>query len=404
MKSAAYRSTTNHKLNPVMYLYMRNIKKYTTGLLTAFFLLFVQPVWAAGPPGPSLLDNALALTFLMIMLLLLVVIAVLGNILTGTADFKLKKKDGTGAGKSAVLTILLLLFSAVLFAQNPATTTAPASKTIAGMDKTAFYLMVSVIFLELLIILVMLLNIKLLLRKEKAKPAIEEEEVVTEEEKANRLSWWDRFNALRPVSQEAELDLGHEYDGIRELNNRLPPWWLYGFYGTVLFAVIYLWRFEVSHSGPSSKEEYEASVARAEIRVQEYLKSQGESVDENTVKMLDSPEDLAAGKAIFTDPSKCPACHNPDGGGNAVGPNLTDDYWLYGGSIKDIFKIIKYGTSKGMRSWKDDLSPKQMAQVASFVKSLKGTKPANPKGPQGDLYQEEAAPAAVADSVATVPK
>ncbi|MFZ9387952.1 MAG: cbb3-type cytochrome c oxidase N-terminal domain-containing protein [Chitinophagaceae bacterium] len=383
---------------------MRNIKKYTTGLLTAFFLFFVQPVWAAGPPGPSLLDNALALTLLLIMLLLLIVIAVLGNILTGTADFKLKKKESHGAGKSAVMTILLLLFSAVLFAQNPATATSPASKTIAGMDKTAFYLMVSVIFLELLIIMVMLLNIKLLLRKEKARPAVEEEEVVTEEEKANRLSWWDRFNALRPVSQEAELDLGHEYDGIRELNNRLPPWWLYGFYGTVLFAVIYLWRFEVSHSGPSSKEEYEASVARAEIRVQEYLKAQGESVDENTVKMLDSPEDLAAGKAIFTDPSKCPACHNPDGGGNAVGPNLTDDYWLYGGGIKDIFKIIKYGTSKGMRSWKDDLSPKQMAQVSSYVKSLKGTKPANPKEPQGDLYQEEAAPAAVADSVATAPK
>ena len=178
------------------------------------------------------------------------------------------------------------------------------------------------------------------------------------------------------------------------MNNRLPPWWLYGFYATIVFAVIYLWRFEVSHTGPSSKQEYETSVARAEIKIQEYLKKKGELVDENTVTLLTSADDIAAGKAIFMDPSKCPACHNADGGGNAVGPNLTDDYWLYGGGVKDIFKTIKYGTSKGMRSWKDDLSAKQMAQLTSYIKTLKGTKPAAPKEPQGELYKEDAAPAA----------
>lgn len=96
------------------------------------------------------------------------------------------------------------------------------------------------------------------------------------------------------------------------------------------------------------------------------------------------------------DPAKCPACHGTDGGGNAVGPNLTDDYWIYGGSIKTIFKTIKYGANNGMKSWKDELSAKQMAQVASYIKSLRGTKPANPKAPQGELYKEEAAPAAPA--------
>ena len=114
---------------------------------------------------------------------------------------------------------------------------------------------------------------------------------------------------------------------------------------------------------------------------------------------MTAAEDLQAGKAIFTDPSKCPACHTPEGGGNAVGPNLTDDYWLYGGSIKDIFKTIKYGTAKGMRSWKDDLSPKQIVQVSSYVKSLRGTKPANAREPQGTLYTEDAT-AAPADTTA----
>ncbi len=399
MMSAAFRSITRNIKNrnePVM----RNLKKYIAGLLMALLLFSVQPAWAAGPPGPSLLDNPLALTLLLIMLVLLIVIGILATIMIGAADVNLKRKKETGGGKAVVMTLLLILTSAILYAQDPAagTTVTPAATTIGGMDKTTFYIMVAVLFVELLVILALLMNIKLLLRKEKEKLVSVEEKLEAEKEKATRLSWWDRFNRLRPVSEEAGLDLGHEYDGIRELNNRLPPWWLYGFYGTILFAIIYLWRFEVSHTGPSSKEEYERSVAKAEIRIQEYLKKKGESVDENTVKLLAGAEDLAAGKAIFTDPSKCPACHNADGGGNAVGPNLTDEYWLYGGGVKDIFKTIKYGTSKGMRSWKDDLSAKQIAQVSSYVISLKGSKPANPKEPQGELFKEEAAPAS-ADSV-----
>lgn len=385
---------------------MRNITKYISCLITILLLFSIQPVWAAGPPAPSLFSNPLAITFLIIMLLLLIVIGILGNIAIGAADVKLKKRKKEKAAASAML-LLFMLISPVLFGQDTATadTARASSATIAGMDATAFYIMAAVMFLELAVIIALLINIKFLLRQEKeklAEPVTEEQKLAVEKEKANRLSWWDRFNKLRPVSQEAELDLGHDYDGIRELNNRLPPWWLYGFYITILFAAIYLWRFHVSHNGPSSKEEYEQSVARAEIRVQEYLKKKGEAVDENTVKMLTSAEDIAAGKAIFVDPAKCPACHNADGGGNAVGPNLTDEYWIYGGGIKDIFKTIKYGTSKGMRSWKDDLSAKQMAQVASYIRSLKGTKPANPKEPQGELYKEEVEAPAVpaADSAA----
>jgi len=128
--------------------------------------------------------------------------------------------------------------------------------------------------------------------------------------------------------------------------------------------------------------------------VDAYLKKKGDAVDENTVTLLTGADDLAAGKALFIDPAKCPACHNTDGGGNAIGPNLTDDYWLYGGSVKDIFKTIKYGTNKGMRSWKDDLSAKQIAQLTSYIKSvLHGTKPANAKAPQGDIFKDDGSPA-----------
>lgn len=389
---------------------MRNKSKYISGLLAMLLLLAVQPVWAAGPPAPSLFSNPLALTFIILMVLLLIIIGILGNILLGAADVKLKKrkKGASSQALGSVAALFLLLSSQVVLAQ--ATTpdaTATATTTIGGMSASTFYVMATVLFLELFIIIALLINIKFLLKAEKERIVTEvtpEAAIVTAEEKLNKLSWWDRFNKLRPVSEEAELDLGHEYDGIRELNNRLPPWWLYGFYLCIIFAVVYLWRFHVSHEGPSSRQEFERSIAKAELQVQEYLKKKGESVDENTVTLLTSPEDLAAGKAIFTNPARCITCHGPEGGGNAVGPNLTDDYWIYGGNIKTIFKTIKYGANNGMKSWKDELSAKQIAQVASFIKSLKGTKPANPKDPQGELYIEETAPAAPVDSATTEPK
>lgn len=387
---------------------MQNKLKYISGLIASLLVFTVQPAFAAGPPSPSIFSNPLAITLLSIMILLLIVIGILANIVIGAAEVKLQKRKAEKAkGLSTVLLLIMLLIAPSLIAQDATSTTEAsqkAAKAIGGLDASTFYIMVAVLFIELGIIIALLINIKFLLRKEKERTAIvtKEEAIITAEEKANKLSWWDKVNKLRPVSQEAELDLGHEYDGIRELNNRLPPWWLYGFYATILFAGIYLWRFHVSHNGPSSKQEYESAVARAEIKVQEYLKKKGEAVDENTVTLLTSADDIAAGKAIFTDPSKCPACHNPDGGGNAVGPNLTDEYWLYGGSVKNIFKTIKYGTSKGMRSWKDDLSAKQIAQVTSYVLSLKGTKPANPREPQGELYKEDAIPATPAvDSAGT---
>lgn len=382
---------------------MRKKLKYISGLIATLLVFTVQPAFAGGPPTPSIFSNPLALTLLILMMLLLLVIGILANIVIGAADVTLKKRKSEKAGSaSTLLVLLMLIISPSLIAQNTsADVVQKTSRVIGGMDASTFYVMVTVLFLELAIILALLLNIKILLRKDKVKVVTAEEKAIAVEKKANQLSWWDKVNKLRPVSEEAELDLGHEYDGIRELNNRLPPWWLYGFYATIVFAIIYLWRFEVSHNGPSSKQEFETSVARAEIKIMEYLKKKGDQVDENTVTLLTSAEDIAAGKAIFIDPSKCPACHTAEGGGNAVGPNLTDDYWVYGGSIKNIFNTIKYGTSKGMRSWKDDLSAKQMAQVSSYVKMLRGTNPPNPKEPQGELYKEVTAPAApVKDSAA----
>lgn len=386
---------------------MRTTTKYMLGLLTALTITSVQPVWAAGPPAPSIFNNPLTLTFIILMVLLLVIIGILANILIGAADVKLKKKKKAAnqATLASVMTALLVLAAPALFAQDATGTTADAAatgaKTIAGMSSSTFYILATVMFLELFIIIALLINIKFLLKTEKEKIAAETE---TAEEKANKLTWWDKFNALRPVTEESSLDLGHDYDGIRELNNRLPGWWLYGFYGCIIFAGVYLYRFHVSHTAPSSKQEYERSVVQADLRLQEYLKKQGDAVDESNVKVLTGAEDIAAGKALFV--KSCAACHLESGAGS-VGPNLTDDYWLHGNDIKSMFKTIRYGIN-AMPAWQASLSNKQIAQVSSYIKTLVGTNPANPKAPQGTLMKEEAAPAEpatpAADSAAQTKK
>ena len=373
--------------------------KYITGICSGLLLVSIQPALAAGPPAPSILSNTVALFLIALMILLLACIAIMGKVLLYVAKISLhkekEKQKANTAGITASIVAVFLLFSMPLFAQtlvpDAGAVKSATDASIAGMSSEAFYMMMSVIFLELVIILAMLYNMNVLLKSETLKLAIEKGEA----KKIPALSWWDRFNSFRPAEQEADIDLGHDYDGIRELDNRLPPWWIYGFYITILSGCIYLYRFHVSHTGLSNVKEYELSVIKADQDIKEYIAKKGDAVDENTVTVLSTPDDLAAGKTIFM--TTCIACHTATGGGS-VGPNLTDDYWLHGGSIKNIFKTIRYGVN-AMPQWQNTYSNKQIAQVASYVKSLRGTNPPNPKAPQGELYKEEAAQAApVADS------
>lgn len=196
-----------------------------------------------------------------------------------------------------------------------------------------------------------------------------------------------------PLEQEKDVLLDHDYDGIGELDNPLPPWWVALFWITIIFSVIYWGYYHTFEKGLNQAEEYVAEMEAAEAAVSNYLSEKGEAVDENTVVFVTDESALARGKEIYD--SKCVACHLADLGGNTIGPNLVDDYWLHGGSIKDIFKTIKYGVvEKGMQSWESQIGAADIQKVASYIKSMAGTTPANPKDPQGELYvEEEAAPA-----------
>ncbi|MBT8187617.1 MAG: c-type cytochrome [Croceitalea sp.] len=196
-----------------------------------------------------------------------------------------------------------------------------------------------------------------------------------------------RLTKTKAIEKEGEIILDHNYDGIRELDNVLPPWWVYMFYATIIFGVVYLVRFHIANEYDQQLE-YEQEVAAAQIAIEEYKKTAKNLVDVNTVELLTDASDLNAGKAIFT--TNCVVCHMADGGGG-IGPNLTDKYWILGGGIKNVFNTISEGgrDGKGMVAWKNSLRPVEMAQVASYLLQFQGTTPANPKDPEGDLYEDE---------------
>ncbi|WP_166964928.1 cbb3-type cytochrome c oxidase N-terminal domain-containing protein [Yeosuana marina] len=194
---------------------------------------------------------------------------------------------------------------------------------------------------------------------------------------------YKKLAGTKPIETESELILDHNYDGIKELDNSLPPWWIYSFYASIVFAAVYLVNVHILGNN-SQFDEYAEEYKQAEISIAEYKKNAKDLVDINTVTQLTDAADLSAGKAIFM--QNCVACHMADGGGG-IGPNLTDKHWILGGGIKNVFHTITEGgrDGKGMIAWKQNFKPSEIAQVASYVLSLQGTTPANPKEPQGDI-------------------
>lgn len=204
-------------------------------------------------------------------------------------------------------------------------------------------------------------------------------------------TFWQRLSGLRPLSQEKELVMEHAYDGIAELDNPTPPWFMGLFYGTIAFAVIYWLVFHTFRTGSIMEKEYTQEMVVAEKQRAEYIKLVAGKINENTVTLLTDAKGIEAGKTLFN--QYCTACHGQNAEGK-VGPNLTDEYWLHGGDIKAVFHTVTEGVpEKGMISWKKQLNPLQIQQVSSYVLSLQGTRPAGAKEPQGEKVTPATAPA-----------
>lgn len=283
--------------------------------------------------------------------------------------------------KKLITLIALFMLSATSFAEDGGSSAADI-KNYIGLG-----VILAMVALFLVVMLVLLRTFRTLARVILRDQGLTEAEIAEKMHPAKKAAKpkgevWQKLLSLKPMSAEKDLLIPHDYDGIQELDNPTPAWFMWLFYVTIAFAVGYLLIYHVFGVGQLQYAEYKTEMAQAEIEKKIYLSKAANLVDENTVKLTTDQAALAQGKTVFK--ASCAPCHGENAQG-MVGPNLTDEYWLHGGKINEVFKTIKYGVqAKGMPTWEKQLSPKQIADVANYVLSLQGSHPAGAKEPQGE--------------------
>ena len=287
-----------------------------------------------------------------------------------------------GLGFRLLITSILLLCAPVMaLAQD-------TGQTAGGQQDFIFYIVISLVFFVMILVLVVAIYTLSIL-----KTIIKNERGETEEEE-ERETWWDKLKMSMtdavPVEEEQTVLLSHEYDGIRELDNHLPPWWKWLFYVTIIFGVFYVAIYHVWKSAPLQTQEYENELLAAARLEEERRADDVDAINEDNVTFSEEVAVIEQGKLLYD--VNCVACHRNDGGGlPGLGPNLTDEYWLHGGGIKNVYKTIQDGVSgTSMISWKTQMSPDDMRAVGSYVITLQGTNPPNAREPQGEQYVPEA--------------
>lgn len=320
-----------------------------------------------------------------ILVLLIAIIIVSSSITTLVkSDYfksKMSKKNTTGTVVSSV--VLVVGFLGLLL--NSTTANALTFVGAGEGDETTPWLKVEAMDLYFMvainIILVMvLLYLRRMFRDFMAMvhtPKAEEAAVPSAIKKINVI-----LTDAVAIEEEHTILMQHEYDGIRELDNNLPPWWVWGFYITIIFAVIYVFNYHIFRTSDLQIEAYNKEVAQAKKDIDAYLAKMAMNVDETNVTLLTDATALSAGSALFQ--ANCVVCHNPKGEGN-IGPNLTDNHWIYGPDIKDVFKTIKNGAPNGMPEHASKMNPVQLQQISSYVLSLPDAKG---KEPQGTVYKD----------------
>ncbi len=375
------------------------IKKKILALVVALFaatLVMAQDGNASGSGKSE--NNQVAVLLIIMTLVLAFVIWGLGQVLIALSRQLVEKSKKSNNLPTAILVIIFMFAAQTLFAQDTTTKeVVESAPNYGGLSAYSFYMFVSVIVAEIVAILFLTLSINRI--NNELSPA--KVKAVIEDKSSTFQIWWSRldkriFTKAIPVEKEADIMLDHDYDGIKELDNALPPWWKYGFYITIVVGVIYLFNFHVFGSGKNPTEEYLVEMEQAKIENEIFESKNKDKIDENNVPMADATG-ITVAKNIYS--TKCVACHGVDGGGGA-GPNLTDDYWIHKGDLNNIYKSIKVGyPDKGMQSWLSVYTPKEMSYLASYIKTMRGTKSQNPKAPQGDLFTEDGATQTGKDSI-----
>ena len=374
----------------------------TRAILVMAFAVLCGPLLAQGnAPSGTLseplfnVDMSVVYALLALALVQVIFIFSLSGIMRTMSGPSTWTKRGASSGSRMKVLVPLFLF---------ATTTANAQAYEGdGGTVSTYVLFWWLIAVNVVLFVMLLAQVNLLRGLTKVVTGVDE---AAETELAPAGPTWDQrllARLTRQVSAEKEEDIlmHHEYDGIRELDNVLPPWWVWLFYGSIIWSVVYLVNVHVINIWPDQKTEYNNEMVQAKADVAAYMATLTNTVDENTVVLSTEAGVLASGRAAFT--QYCTPCHGADGAGSetSVGPNLTDAHWIHGGGVKNVFSTIKYGVpEKGMISWKTQLKPAEIAALTSYIISLQGTGSATQKAPQGELWTEGGAPV---DTSATAP-
>lgn len=318
------------------------------------------------------------ITFMVILLFAIIIMSntIIGFVKSDLFKNKLREQNDQKEGKNLLGIILLIVAVGSMFTSN----TSYALEFVNAGDTTEktpwllversdLYILLTLDLLMVAVVLYLknLFNTFLYMvvpRKEKVKP-----------ERVKKIK--HVLTDVVPIEDEASILMDHEYDGIQELDNNLPPWWVWGFYATILFAVIYLFNYHFFRTGDLQEAEYKKEVATAQKEIDAYLDKMAMNVDETNATLLTEEADISAGKGLFQ--NNCIACHK-EGGQGDIGPNLTDNFWIYGKDIKEVFGTIKNGTANGMPEHASKLNPIQLQQVASFVLQLKFKAGKEPQG------------------------
>lgn len=347
--------------------------------LVAFFMMLAAPLFAANRAGIS--DGMLLLLMIILIGVLLLIISFLTNSIRNlTRNKELWKSVWNRSDK---VPVILLIGGMIMAPQN----TMAGTDTGFVLNQTNFWFLVGIIIVLLLVVIYLLSTLQGLLNQ-----------LTPKEEKAPGFleSVSQQLTDSIPVERESEVLTDHDYDGIKELDNNLPPWWVAMFYITIIFSIIYVFRYHISGSGEVMMDEYRAEIIAAE-ELKALVAEEGPVLDASTVTLFEG--DMTRAKQMYE--TNCASCHGSAGEGG-VGPNLTDEYWKHGGGISNLFETIQNGVpAKGMIAWKSILKPEHIREVSSYILTMQGTNPPNGKAPEGDLWVEEASP--VSTDSASVP-
>jgi cytochrome c oxidase cbb3-type subunit III len=357
---------------------------------------YVKPVATTTIPGstgenviivPDYKENLnLFYWLLALMFILLIAIIIVSNaiITLVKSDYFKGKIQNQKENKNIPTSVIALLvtFGAMVYhsSANALSFTQPGTSPDGTewllVEKTDLFILLSINVILLMVLLYLRRMFKTFMemirppQEEKISPSIFEQ-------------WNQALTDAVPMEKENEILMDHEYDGIRELDNNLPPWWVWGFFATVVFAVVYLANYHVFKTGDLQEEAYKKEMISAEIEIQAYLDKMAMNVDENSATLMTNSSDLKVGAKLFE--VNCVTCHNPKGEGG-IGPNLTDQNWIYGYDMKTIFRTIKLGTPNGMPEHTSKLNPIEIQQVSSYLLSLPYTQG---KDPEGDIIFEK---------------